>query len=63
MPLTGLVVEQMMARFHNFYAPKKVKVKFKKAKCVLNRCKDLFEQKKYFGFRCTFSFSFFLNNS
>ena len=46
MPLTGSVVEQMMARFHNFYAYKKVKVKFNKAKCVSNRCKDLFKQKK-----------------
>ena len=53
MPLTGSVVEQMMARFHNFsLAYKKVKVKFKKAKCVSNRCKDSFKWKKYFAFRC-----------
>ena len=25
----------------------------KKAQCVWNRCKDLFERKKYFGVRCT----------
>ena len=25
----------------------------KKAQCVSNRCKDLFERKKYFGARCT----------
>ena len=25
----------------------------KKAQCVSNRCKDLFERKKYFGVRCT----------
>ena len=50
MPLSGLVLEQMMARFHNFYiAYKKVKIKFKRAKCVLNRCKDLFKRKKIFG--------------
>ena len=25
----------------------------KKEQCVSNRCKDLFERKKYFGARCT----------
>ena len=25
----------------------------KKAQCISNRCKDLFERKKYFGVRCT----------
>ena len=39
--------------FLTFIAYKKVKIKFKKAKCVSNRCNDLFKQKKYFGFRCT----------
>ena len=53
MPLTGSVVEQIMARFCNFIAYKKVKIKFKSAKCVSNRCKDLFKQKKWFGFRST----------
>ena len=53
MPLTGSVVEQMMARFRILFAYKKVKIKFKKAKCVSNRCNDLFKRKKYFGFRCT----------
>ena len=28
----------------------------KKAHCVSNRCKDLFERKKYFGVRCTLIF-------
>ena len=28
-------------------------IKFKKAKCVSNRCKDLFKRKKYLGFTCT----------
>ena len=48
MPLTGSVVQQMMARFIKitFIAYKKVKIKFTKAKCVLNRCNDLFKQKK-----------------
>ena len=39
--------------FITFIAYKKIKIKFKKAKCVLNRCNDLFKRKKYFGFRCT----------
>ena len=39
--------------FITFIAYKKVKIKFKTAKCVSNRCKDLFKQKNYFGFRCT----------
>ena len=39
--------------FVSFKAYKKVKIKFKKAKCVSNRCNDLFKRKKYFGFRCT----------
>ena len=28
-------------------------IRGKKAQCVSNRCKDLFERKKYFGVRCT----------
>ena len=39
--------------FITFIAYKKVKIKFKKAKCVSNRCNDLFKRKKYFEFRCT----------
>ena len=39
--------------FITFIAYKKVKIKFKTAKCVSNRCKDLFKQKICFGFRCT----------
>ena len=49
MPLTGIVVRQMMARFRNFYNVKKVKTYFKKVQCVSNRYKDLFKQQKYFG--------------
>ena len=55
-PLTCSVVQQMMARFRNFYSLWKVKIWVKKghkAQCVSNRCKDLFERKKYFGVRCT----------
>ena len=47
MPLTGSVVEQMMARFHNFYSL--YKIKFKKAKCILNRCKDFLSEKNILG--------------
>ena len=32
----------------------------KKAQCVSNRCKDLFERKKYFGVRCTLTISNFI---
>ena len=53
MPLTSSVMEQMMLDFITFIAYKKVQIKFKTAKCVSNRCKDLFKPKKYFGFRCT----------
>ena len=55
MPPTGSVVEQMMLDFVYFIAYEKVKIKFKKAKSVSNRCNDLFKRKKYFGFRCTLS--------
>ena len=53
MPLTSSVVRQIMPRFRNFHNVKKVKALFKKAQSVLNRCKDLFKPKKYFGVRCT----------
>ena len=49
MPLTSLVMWQMMARFCNSYNVKKVKTLFKKAQWVSNRCKDLFKPKIYFG--------------
>ena len=39
--------------FVSFIAYKKFKIKLKKAKCVSNRCNDLFKWKKYFGFRRT----------
>ena len=40
MPLPGSVAEQMMLYFVSFIAYKKVKIKFKKAKCVSNRCNE-----------------------
>ena len=43
--------------FTTFIAYKKVKIKFKKARCFLNKCNDLFKWKKYFGFRCTLNSS------
>ena len=42
--------------FVTFIAYKKVKIKFKMAKCVSNRCNDLIKRKKYFGFWCTLKF-------
>ena len=42
--------------FITFIANKKVKIMFRKAKCISNRCKDLFKRKKYFGFRCTLKY-------
>ena len=47
MPLTSLVVQQMMARFRSFYNVKKSQ-DFKKVQFVSNRCKDFFKQKKMF---------------
>ena len=49
--------------FVSFIAYKKVKIKFKKAKCVSNRCNDLFRRKKYFWFRCTLMFKQFLKQT
>lgn len=48
-PLTCFFVDKMMARFRNFYSL----WKFEKEQCVLNICKYLFKQKKYFGVRST----------
>ena len=47
-PLTDSVVEQM-ARFVTFIVYKKVKIKFKKAKCISNRRNDLFKRKNILG--------------
>ena len=52
MPLASPVVQQMMVRFRNCYSLQKVKILFKKAQCLPNRCKDLFKGKKW-GARCT----------
>ena len=55
-PLTCSVVRQMMATFRNFTTCKKSRFELKRGKkvqCVSNRCKDLFEHKKYFRVSCT----------
>ena len=52
-PLLARSWDRWWLDFVSFIAYKKVKIKFKKAKCVSNRCNDLFKRKKYFGFRCT----------
>ena len=50
MPLMDSVVEQILwLDFVTFIAYKKVNIKFKRAKYVSNRCKDLFKQKQYLG--------------
>ena len=49
MPLTSLVMEQMMARFVTFIDYKKAKTKFKKVQCILNRCKVYFSEKNFVG--------------
>ena len=52
-PLLARLWNRWWLDFVSFIAYKKVKTKFKKAKCVSNRCNDLFKPKKYFAFRCT----------
>ena len=49
-PLTSSVMQQMMARFRNFYNVKKVRTYFKKVQCVSNWYKDLFKQKNILGY-------------
>ena len=53
MPFTISVIGQMMATFRKFLHPIKSQVlvekRRKKAQCVSNRCKDLFERKKIWG--------------
>ena len=59
-PLTCSVMQQMMARFRNFYCLLKSRFglkRGKRAQCISNKCKDFFERKKYFGVRCTLSLS------
>ena len=49
-------MEQMMARFPNFYSLLKVKIRAKigkKAQYASNKSKELFKRKKYFEVRCT----------
>ena len=52
-PLLARSWERWWLDFVSFIAHKIVKIEFKKAKCISNRCNDLFKRKKYFGFRCT----------
>ncbi len=54
-PLLARSWNRLWLDFVSFIAYKEVKIKFKKAKCVSNRCNDLFKRKKSFGFRCTLS--------
>ena len=54
-PLLARLCNRWWPDFITFTACKKSRFglkKGKKAQCVLNRCKDLFERKKYFGVRC-----------
>ena len=48
-PLLARSWNRSWSDFVTFAAFKKVKIQFKKARYVLNRCKDLFKRKKYFG--------------
>ena len=50
-PLLARSWNRSWLAFVTFTAYKKVKIEFKKAQYVLNRCKDLFQRKKYFGVR------------
>ena len=63
-PLLAWSCDRWWPDFVTFTACKKSRFglkRGKKAQCVSNRCKDLFEWKKYFGVRCTFIvFSFFV---
>ena len=47
MAVTSSVVEQITAKFRNFYNLKKSRFSLKMAQCVLNGCKDLFKGIKY----------------
>ena len=54
MPLTSLVMGQMMARLlQPIKSQDLVEKRRKKAQCVSNRCKNLFKRKKIGGVRCT----------
>ena len=55
-PLLARLCNRLGPDFVTFTACKKSRFglkRGKKAQCISNRCKDLFERKKYFGFRCT----------
>ena len=52
-PLLARSCNRWWLDFVTFTAYKKVKIYFKKAQCVSNRCKHLFKRQKYFGVRCT----------
>ena len=55
-PLLAQLCNRLWPDFETFTACKKSRFGLKwgkKAQCISNRCKDLFERKKYFGVRCT----------
>ena len=55
-PLLARLCNRLWPDFVTFTACKKSSFGLKrgeKVQCVSNRCKDLFERKKYFGVRCT----------
>ena len=55
-PLLAQSLDRWWPDFVTFTACKKSRFGLKgnkKAQCVSNRCRDLFERKKYFGVRCT----------
>ena len=57
-PFLARSCNRLWPDFVTFTACKKTRFglkRGKKAQCVSNRCKDLFERKKYFGVRCTLS--------
>ena len=49
MPLSSSAVQQVLARFHNFYSFQQCQDWFKKAQCISNRYKGLFKQKNILG--------------
>ena len=57
-PLLAQLCNRSWPDFVTFTACKKSRFglkRGKKAQCVSNRCKDLFERKKYYGVKCTLS--------
>ena len=62
-PLLAPSCDRWWPDFITFTACKKSRFgleRGKKAQCISNRCKDLFEQKNYFGVKCTATITFIL---